>query len=59
MVTSSVQKMLCNFSETLGFFGYSQLVEQLSMHRATSKLVCLYSHSDAPATSETIKKCRI
>ena len=25
------------------------------MHRTTSKILCLYSHSHAPATSETIK----
>ena len=29
------------------------------MHRATSKFLCLISHSHAPATIETIKKCRI
>ena len=28
------------------------------MHRATSKFLCLYSHSHAPATSETIKKVK-
>ena len=49
----------CTFSATLGFIGNFQLVEQLSMHRATSRFLCLYSHSHAPATSETIKKCRI
>ena len=26
------------------------------MHRATSKFLCLFRHSHAPATSETIKK---
>ena len=53
-----VHKLLGNFSATLGVFGNFQLAEQLSMHRATSKFLCLYSHSHAPATSET-KKCRI
>ena len=56
---SPVHKLLGNFSATLGFFGNFQLVEQLSVHRATSRFLCLYSHSHAPATSETIKKCRI
>ena len=56
---SPIHKLLDNFSATLGFFGNFQLVEHLSMHRATSKFLCLYSHSHANATSETIKKCRI
>ena len=59
VVRSPVHKLLDNFSPTLGFFGNFQLVEQLSMHRPTSKFLCLYSHRHVPATSETIKKCRI
>ena len=43
--TTSVYKLLGNFSATLSFFGNFQLVEQFSVH--------------ASATSETIKKCRI
>ena len=58
-MTSHVHKLFGNFSATLGFFGNFQLVEQLSMHRATSKFLYLHSHSHAPATSETIKKCGI
>ena len=54
-----VHKLLGNCSATLGPFGDFQLVGQLSMHRATSKFLCLYSHSHAPATCETIKNCRI
>ena len=38
---SPVHKLLGNFSATLGFFGNFQLVEQLSMHRATSQFLCL------------------
>ena len=34
---SPVHKLLGNFLATLDFFGNFQLVEQLSMHRATSK----------------------
>ena len=34
---SPVRKLLGNFSSTLDFFGNFQLVEQLSIHRATSK----------------------
>ena len=56
---SPVHKLLGNFLATLGFFSYFQVVEQLSMHRGTSKSLCLYSHSHTPATSETIGKCRI
>ena len=56
---SPVYKLLGNLSVTLGSFGNFQLVEHLSMHRATSKFLSLYSHSHAAATSETIKKCRI
>ena len=40
-------------------FGNFQLVEQLSVHRATFKFLCLHSHSNAPAASGTIKKCRM
>ena len=40
-------------------FSNFQLVEQLSVHRATFKLVYLNSHSHTPATSETVRKCRI
>ena len=55
MVTvSPVHKLLGNFSATCGFFGNFQLAEQLSIHRATSKFLCLYSQRSAPATSETI-----
>ena len=50
-----VHKLLGRFSATLGFFDNFQLVEQLSMHQATSKFLCLYSHSHAPATSEKLK----
>ena len=57
-LSSPVHKLLGNFSATFGFFGNFQLVEQLSMLRTTSKFLCLYSLSSAPATSETIKKCR-
>ena len=59
MYISPIHKLLGNFSATLDFFRNFQLVEQLSMHRATSKFLCFYSHSHAPAMSETIKKCRI
>ena len=37
-------------------FGNFQLVEQLSVHRATFNIFC---HSHGPATSKAIKKCRI
>ena len=57
--SSPVHKLLGNFSATLGFFGNFNLVEQLSVHRATFKFLCLDSHSHACATSETINKCRI
>ena len=50
---SPVHKLLGNFSATLGSFSNFQLVEQLSVHRAT------FSHSYAPAASETIKKCGV
>ena len=40
-------------------FSNFQLVEELSVHRATFQFLCLDSHSHAPATSETIYKCRI
>ena len=53
--SSPVHKLLGNFSATLGLFGNFQLVEQLSVHWETSKLLCLYSRRHAPATSETIK----
>ena len=53
---SPVHKLLGNFSATLGIFGNFQHVEQPSMHRATSKFLCLYSHSHVPARIETIKK---
>ena len=56
---SPVHKLLGNFSATSGFFGNFQFAEQLSLHRVTSKFLCLYSHSHAPATSEAVKKCRI
>ena len=46
-------------SATLGFLGNFQLVEQLSVYRATSNFLRLISHSHAPATSETSKMCRI
>ena len=52
--SSPVHKLLANFSATLGFFGNFQVVEQLSVHRAASKFLCLVGHSHAPATSETI-----
>ena len=58
-MTSPVHKLLGNFSVTLGFFGNFQLVEQLSVHRATFECLSFYCHSHAPATSETIKKRRI
>ena len=59
-ISSPVHKLLCNFSTTLGFFSNFPLVEQLSVHRATFQFLCLDRHnSHAPATSETIKKCRI
>ena len=48
-----VHKLLGNFLATFGSFGYFQLVEQLSMHWATSKFLCLYGHSHAPAMSAT------
>ena len=37
MSSSPVHKLLGSFSATLGFFDNFQLVEQLSMHRVTSK----------------------
>ena len=58
LLSSPVHKFLFNFSATLGFFSNFQLAEQLSMYRATSKLLCLDSHSHTPAKSETIKKYR-
>ena len=45
-----VHKLLGNFSATLDFFGNFQLVEELSVHWATSKFLHLYGHSHAPAT---------
>ena len=57
--SSHVDKLLGNFSPTLSFFSNFNLVEQLSVHRAASKFLYLDSHSHAPATSETINKCRI
>ena len=57
--TSPIHKLLYNFSATLRLVGNFQLIEQLSVHRATFELLCLDSHSYAPATNETIKKCRI
>ena len=56
---SPVHKFLVNFSATLGCFSNFQLVEQLPVHRATFKFLCLDSHNHAPVTSEKIKKCRI
>ena len=53
---SLVHKFLDNSSVTLSFFGSFQLFELLSIHWATSKFLCLYNHSHAPATSEAIKK---
>ena len=58
-LNSPVHKLRGHFSATLAFFGNFQLVEQLSKHRAASTLLSLYIHSHAPATSETIKQCRI
>ena len=58
-VGSPVHKLLGNFSSTLGFFSDFKFVEQLSVHRSTFKCLCLDSHSHAPATSETIEKCRM
>ena len=43
-------------STTLGFFRNFQLVEQLSVRRETSKILCLYSHSHAPAASKKLKR---
>ena len=51
--TSPVHKFLGNFSATLGFVGNFQFVEQLSVHRATSKFLCLDSDSHAPGTSSS------
>ena len=59
MRDSPVHKLLGNFSAALGFISNFQLVEQLSIHRATFKFLFLDSHSHAPATSEATKKCRI
>ena len=42
-------------SANLGFFGNFQLVEQLSVHRATSKFMSLFNHIYALAASEAIK----
>ena len=56
-VASHVYKLLGNFSSTLGFFSNFQLVEQLSVHRATFRHLYLNSHSHATATSEAVKKC--
>ena len=47
------------FSATLSFFSDFELLEQLSVHRATFKFMCLNSYSHAPITSEAIKKCII
>ena len=41
---------------TLGFLSNFQLVEQLSVHRAMFKFLCLDDHSHAHATCETIKE---
>ena len=57
--TGPVHKLLGFFLVTLGFFGNFQLVEQLSMHRTTFEYLCLDSHSNAPRTSETVKKCSV
>ena len=54
-----VHKLLGNFSASLGIFSNFGLVEQLLVHRATFKFLCLDSESHASATSETLKKCRI
>ena len=59
VASSPVRKLLGNFSATLGSFSNFQHLEQHSVHRATFQFLCLYSHSHAPATSETINKCRI
>ena len=53
-VTGPVYKLLGNSSATLDFFGNFQLVEQLSVHWATFRILFLDNHSHA--TSETIKK---
>ena len=50
-----VHKLLSNFSATLGFFANFQLVEQLSVNRATVEFLCLDSHSHDPATNEKLK----
>ena len=47
------------FGNLRAFLVTFSFVEQLSVHRATSKFLCLISHSHAPATSERIKPCRI
>ena len=57
--TSPIHKLLGNFSATLGFLSNFQFAGQLSVHRETFKCLCLESHSHAPATGETIRKCRI
>ena len=44
VLSSPVHKLHGNVSTTLGFFGNFQLAEQLSMHLATSKVLCLYSY---------------
>ena len=56
---SPVHKLLGNFSATSGFSRNFHLVEQLPVHRASFKFLCLDSHSHAPATSQALKKCRI
>ena len=52
-------RKLYRFSATLSFFGSFQFVEQLSVHQAIFKFLCLDIHSPTPATSETVKKSRI
>ena len=59
VITSPIHKFLGNFSATLGLSSNFQPVEEFSVHRATFKFLCHDRRSHAPATSETIKKCRI
>ena len=56
--TSPVNKLPGNFPVTLGFFSNFQLLERLSVHRATFSFLCLDSDSNAPATNEKLKSAK-
>ena len=54
-----VHKLSGNFVVALYFSSHFLYVEQFSVHRATYKLLCLYSHNHTLAMGEAIRDCRI